>query len=66
MIKKQVLYFNFLATKYTHAQTISEILYASSSLLALLNDTILRKAANIKLSVVSSVNYLKLLSKVLF
>ncbi|KAI1297318.1 Peroxisomal membrane protein PEX16 [Halotydeus destructor] len=66
-VESAVRWFSYLtaASKYTNSHVIAEFVFTSANLLQLLNDSILRKAANIKVSVNASVARLQTLLQVL-
>lgn len=53
------------ASKYNSTHILSEFLYSSSNLLQLLNDTLLRKSANVRIDVPTAVEHLRTLLQVL-
>ena len=53
------------ASKYNKTHILSEFLYSSSNLLQLLNDSLLRKSANLKIDVPAAVEHLQTLLQVL-
>ena len=59
------LYFDLTASKYNSSHLLSEFLYSSANLMQLLNDNILRKAANIGINVDATVSHLQTLLQVL-
>jgi peroxin-16 len=53
------------ASKYTNSHVVSEFLYTAANLIQLLNDSILRKAANLRVNVDASIGHLQTLLQVL-